>query len=270
VSDIQAQRSCIVLGSRGFIGSAVVRVAEKYGFKVTPVEYDNYESCIGKSANILINANGNSKKYLATNDPATDFDLSVRSVSRSLADFKVDRYVYLSSMEVYADRDDPTKNAETVPVDPTQISPYGLHKHLAEMLVQQRASKHLIIRMGGFVGRGLKKNSIYDILTGGRLFVHPDSSYQYIETDALANIVFRLLSDDHQGIFNLTGDGTISLHEIADLVPSFNFAGTPAIDTVEHCSLNIDKIKEIYKIPTTRDTVSDFINQVMNGKIRLP
>jgi len=269
VSGEAPQKSCIVLGARGFIGSAIVRVAGQQGFTVIPVEYDSYEGCIGASADILINANGNSKKYLATQEPETDFDLSVRSVSRSLTDFSFGVYVHLSSMEVYADRGDSARNTETTPIDPTRLTPYGLHKYMAELLVQQRAPQSLVIRMGGFVGRGLRKNSIYDLLTGGNLFVHPDSSYQYIETDDLADIVFRLLADGHRGTFNLTGDGNESLRDVAKQIPSCNLDSVNTHKQPEHCCLNIDKIKGLYDIPATGDTVERFIRRVQSGEVAL-
>ena len=52
----------------------------------------------GMHFDAIVNANGNSKKYLAEQDPQLDYEMSVESVSRSLADFRFETYVFISSV----------------------------------------------------------------------------------------------------------------------------------------------------------------------------
>ena len=51
------------------------------------INRENYNRYLGSRADILINANGNSKKYLAQEDPILEFEKSVLSVKKSLEDF---------------------------------------------------------------------------------------------------------------------------------------------------------------------------------------
>ena len=177
-----------VLGGKGFVGSAIVRELQGRGANVTVIDKDEYADAIGASFDILINANGNSKKYLALKDPASEFELSVSSVAHSLKDFEIGCYVHLSTIDVYHDHSDPGANSEETHINTSLLSPYGMHKYMAEQLVSYYADRWLIFRMAGFVGPGLWKNSIHDMLTHQPIRVHLDSEYQYLHINALARV----------------------------------------------------------------------------------
>ncbi len=256
-----------VLGGKGFVGSAIVAELESRGHEVTAIDIDEYAENVGKTFDVLINANGNSKKYLAKQDPAKEFDLSVRSVANALQDFTFGLYVHLSTVDVYVDHTNPANNTEDAQIDAHALSPYGLHKYMAEQLARYYPEKWLVFRMAGFVGPGLWKNSIYDLIKGESLRVNPDSGYQYLHTRDLARIVLDIAASGAQGeIFNVAGDGVISLTEIAGMIPDC------AINTVkqdipkEHYEISIEKIKLYAAPPPTRQTVSEFIQAVLDGK----
>ena len=128
-----------VLGGQGFVGSAIVRRAQRRRHTVTVITRHNYASWRGQPCDLLINANGNSKKFLADQDPSGVFEASVTSVLRSLVDFPCKQYVYLSSIDVYPHVDDCRMNRETAQIDFQLLSRYGLHKYLAEQLVRKYA-----------------------------------------------------------------------------------------------------------------------------------
>lgn len=252
--------TCVVLGGKGFVGSAMVAESRARGLNVMVVDKDEYDSARGMRCDLLINANGNSKKFLAREDPAKEFDLSTRSVLRSIHDFPAERYVFLSSMDIYPDVSDPSLNHEEVCIDITRQSPYGFHKYLAEQIVRRYAKRWLIFRMAGFVGRGLWKNSIFDLLTGHPLRVHPDSEYQYINTCDLARMVLSLAqSNAAEEIFNATGSGLVSLRQVAGMIPGCRV--DPAWDSLpqERYELNIAKLSALQAIPRTEDTLRGFI-----------
>lgn len=263
-------KKAIILGGHGFLGSALAAESKKRGWETIPVNRSDYAQHVGMSCDLLINADGNSKKYLADHDANLDFDLSVRSVSLSLHDFRAKVYVYLSSVDVYSNKNNPACNHEESIIVQEKLSCYGFHKLLAEHLVRQHAKSWLILRLGGFVGPGLKKNSIYDMLMKEKIRVHPDSRYQYLDTVSLAAIVLQLIESGlHKTIFNLTGDGTISIREIAKLIPGEPLAGAPLDNAPEHYEINISKVKTVTAIPGTRKTVERFVKDVQSGIIKL-
>ncbi len=250
-----------VIGGNGFVGSAFTRFAQKESIDYCVIGRDTYRDYVGGEFDVLINANGNSKKFLAAENPLKEFTDTVVSVQRSLLDFKCSVYVLCSTIDVYNNLRDPQFNSEDTVIDPGGLSKYGLHKLLAENIVRNYAKSWLIFRFGGFVGPGLKKNSIYDLLNNVPLRVNIDSAYQYLPTDFAAEAVFGILSRKLENqIFNLCGDGVLSLREvITALLPNYQvkyFSDNPPVERYE---VSIEKIKHQIVVPQTKDSVFGFL-----------
>lgn len=260
-------RRAIILGARGFLGSAITAEARARGYDTVEVEADDYPARAGARADWLINANGNSRKYLSDERPLEDFDLSVRSVAASLRDFRFDRYLHLSTVDVYADKGDPARNAETEPIRPAQLSRYGHHKWLAEELVRFNAASWMVVRMGGLVGPGLRKNAVYDLLRGVPLRVHPDSVFQFLHTRETARIILDLAEAGRWGeVFNLSGEGVISVRDAAAFIPGRAEPVGPAGAAPQRYEVNLQKIRALFPLSTTRETVARFVSAVREGR----
>ncbi len=264
---MSAQPTCLVLGGHGFVGSALVAEATRRGFKTIVAGREEYPAVKGTSCDVLINANGNSRKYWARQYPVSDFEHSVLSVMRSLHDFHYNRYVLLSSVDVYTHVSDPSANKETAPIEVERLSRYGLHKAMAEELVRHYARRRLILRMGGLVGPGLWKNPIYDLLTGAGLRVHPDSEYQYLNTADCARMIFELMERAaDQDCFNVAGDGVMSLRDVANMINP-DALEQQANAPVERYHVDIERLKHVVAVPATRDTVGRFLEDVQAGRV---
>ena len=249
-----------IIGGRGLVGSAFVRQCDAAGLSYAVLDRESYPQYRGQSCRFLINANGNSRKPLANSDPLADFDASVRSVRQSLIDFQCERYIHLSSCDVYPDCSSPETTRESIRPDIHLQSAYGFHKFLAEECVRHAASDFLIFRLGGFVGPGLKKNAIFDIRHGGPLWLDPESELQFMHTDDAARIILHMAgSAPSREVFNLCGKGTIALREV--------IAATGRDVTVQPNSrrvrydVNIDKINGFVPVPETRGAVLNFCRQ---------
>lgn len=248
----------LVIGGAGFVGSAFARAAGARGVEHAVVEPDNYARHMGRACRILINANGSSRKLLAEKSPLEDFDLNVRSVRATLADFRCDLYVHISSCDVYPDCSTPAATREEEAPAVERQSPYGFHKYLAEQCVRHGAQRWLIFRMGGFVGPGLKKNAIYDILHGGKLWLDPASELQFLSTDDAARLILDAVERGVTNeVFNLCGSGVVRLEE------AMEWAGRrvpvePSSPRVRY-EAGIEKISRLVCVPTTRETVRTFV-----------
>jgi nucleoside-diphosphate-sugar epimerase len=252
-----------VLGGKGFVGSAFVRYARKHSLDVVAITRDNYSSCVGEQFELLINANGNSKKYLASEDPTGEFDASVATVQRSLLDFRCFTYVYCSSVDVYNNVSDVTQNSETNVIDVLGLSRYGCHKFIAEEIVMNYAPHWLIFRFGGFVGPGLKKNSIYDMVHGIPLRVHIDSAYQYLSTDFAAEAVMKIvMAGLKKEIFNLCGRGVITLRQVASYLPDYRVRYIERGPPREHYEISIEKIEKLLSVMSTVESVREFLGSM--------
>lgn len=250
-----------ILGGQGFVGSAFARYCEQHRVPHTTITRSNYEALVGEKCRVFVNANGNSSKIQSRRDPAADFDASVRSVRRSLIDFPADLYVHLSSCDVYPACSSPGSSSEASSFSVADQSRYGFHKYLAEQCVMHSAPKWLIFRMGGFVGPGLKKNAIYDILHGGPLWLDPTSRLQFIQTDICAEIILRIAEKAHlhNEVFNICGRGTIGLDEVME------FAGVSVPvqpnSPIVHYEADIRKLSQLVDIPRTYETVRTYVEE---------
>jgi nucleoside-diphosphate-sugar epimerase len=248
-----------IIGANGFAGSAFVRYCIKNSLLYASINRSNYADYIGKDCELLINAAGNSSKRLSISEPLMDFDKNVRETFLSILDFNYKRYVYLSSIDVYNDCSNPQNNAETAVVNPALLSRYGLNKYMGELLVRKYTRNHLIIRLGGMVGPGLRKNAVFDILYGDRLFVHKESAYQYIHTDEVAGIVIYLARNFAGGeTINLCGDGVVRIQQIMDWAGK-NIANDDLPQ--EYYEINIEKLKSIMATPISESAIKQYLHE---------
>ncbi len=248
-----------IIGGRGFVGSGFARYCHRRGLPFAIITRENYRRFVGTSCDLLVNANGNSRKYLADRDPVGEFDQSVRSVALSLSSFAARAYVLISTGDVYANPSRPETSEEAADIELGHISRYGLHKYLAERLVIGAHPNWLVIRAGGFVGPGIRKNAVYDILTGGKVWLSPASELQFIHTDHAADIVMGMaLAGVSREIVNLVGNGTVRLGELhAETGSAAPF--DPAAPTVRY-ELSLAKLRQLSPvgIPESRDEVARF------------
>ncbi|HET7086152.1 MAG TPA: NAD(P)-dependent oxidoreductase [Rhizomicrobium sp.] len=249
-----------ILGGNGFVGSAYARLLVGRGIPHKIVTRENYDSLRGTACDVLINANGNSKKYLAAREPLNEFDQSVRSVAQSLEDFPCQTYVLLSTGDVYPDQSSPALTQEDQPIDATRQSRYGLHKCLAEQLVRGTQKQWLVLRMGGFVGPGLKKNAIYDMLTGSPVWLSPQSELQFISTDRAAQLVWGLVEKGIRNqIVNLGASGTVNLEELHRRIGSRS-SFQPQAPAIRY-DVSLDKLQKLSDapLPRSQDEVNTFV-----------
>jgi nucleoside-diphosphate-sugar epimerase len=250
-----------ILGGKGFVGSGYARVCEASGRKYQVIDRGNYASFVGQHCDVLINAAGNSKKFLARQNPVADFDTSVRAVHASLVDFCCDTYVLVSSADVYPDSSSPATTSESQFLEVPEMSPYGFHKYLAELCVRHAAKRWIIARCGGFVGPLMKKNPIYDILHGGPLWLAPESELQYIHTDQAAKIIMDLADRGiTKEILNVCGAGVVRLSNVMQWakreVPIHS--GSPRF----RCELDLAKASALVDLPTSESVVREFVTQL--------
>jgi len=247
-------KTAIVLGARGLVGSAVCARLEGSGFDLVRVHSRNYAEHAGYEADVLINCNGNAYRFRANQDPAWDYEASVVSVERSLEDFSVDPYVYVSTIDVYSEKGDPSRNHEDMIIDSALLDAYGQHKRQAEAAVQAQARNFLILRLGTAIGDGLKKGPLYDMLHESPLHMSLDSELSLVDTAFMATAIDQFIaSRPEAGVINLTGTGSVRLR---DLVP---FISRPvqvlpgAENTCYSYDINTTRLQRLMSVPTSLD-----------------
>jgi hypothetical protein len=113
------------------------------------------------------------------------------------------------------------------------------------------------------VGPGLKKNPVFDVLHGRPLSIHPDSQYQFMSTDAVANVVWRIVeSGTTHRVVNVCGSGLISPRVISEIAgKSLVVAPEAAASPPRIVHVNTRLAESIVDLPDTRSTIMEFIGR---------
>ena len=246
--------SIIVLGGTGLIGAAVCERFRGDGHLVTAINSKNYASHIGAAADVLINCNGNSFRYKASQNPASDFEASVVTAEKSLFDFKFERYFFVSTVDVYDELADPAKNHEAAAIDLRRPPVYGFHKWLAERLVERFAAQPLILRSGTVIGPAMKKGPLFDLLQKAPLHMSPHSELSLVDTAtvAAAMAAFVAAPPAHR-IINLTGTGPARLRDLCAAV-ALSWRLAPGAEQVVHrYHINNARLRELFPVQTSHE-----------------
>lgn len=245
-----------IIGYEGFIGSAMTRACQRATREF--VGYGRNE-IVTDICELIIDCNGNSKKYQVNQDPIRGYDSIVGSVSKRLEQSnKTQKYIYLSSGEVYGSQQ--VKSLETDEIDVSEVSVYGNLKLEAEELIKAHQEKSLVVRPSGFVGNGLLKNPIYDLLHGNKLFVHPESRFQFCDVDWFADTVIWLGLQGATGIWNISATGTVSIKDVSNIA-GVKIDKVTSDASIEHHELSTGKLEKQIAVPNTIDVVNEFLKE---------
>lgn len=246
-----------IIGGSGFLGLNLVGFFSKKNFKVFSIDKENYENSLNKHFDILINANGNSKKFWANQNPKEDYKLSVESVKRSLVDFKFNVYVYISSSDVYPEHNSSVFTQENSEINRSKLPTYGLHKLLAEDEVV-KLNNFLILRCSAMIGKNLKKGVIKDIMDGKGIYITQDSKLQFITAQEIGRAIFELIEKNVKNkIFNCGGIGSVSVREMFELfkktVSELNGAEK------QEYEMNTQLLNNLIGFKTSKEYLQEFI-----------
>lgn len=150
-----------LIGFSGFVGSSLLKQAE-------------FE-CLYRSANIadienntfdtVVCAGAPAQKWLANKDPQSDSQ-KIDGLIAHLKTIKCKTFILISTVDVFKN---PIGVDESTVVDEIDLHPYGLHRRQLEQFVEQHFPHHLVVRLPGLVGPGLRKNVIFDFLNKNNL-----------------------------------------------------------------------------------------------------
>ena len=178
-------KKILVIGSKGFIGSAAVRYYESRGYTVTGCDIIENDKAVGYykvqsnepdyhrvfqqvSPDICLNASGAASVPFSFDHPLTDYELNVINVMRMLEAIRISSpktiFINISSAAVYGT---PLQFPVREEDDIAPISPYGWHKRQSELLCNEYANlyglKTCSMRVFSAYGPDLKKQLFWDL-----------------------------------------------------------------------------------------------------------
>lgn len=114
----------------------------------------------GQSFGTVVCAAAPAQKWIANREPVADRQ-NIKSLIAYLKTVTCQTFILISTVDVFKS---PIGVDEETPVDEEGLHAYGLHRRLLEKFVEGHFPNHLIVRLPGLVGPGLRKNVIYDFL----------------------------------------------------------------------------------------------------------
>ena len=251
-------KTLAVIGGQGMLGSDLVKYLSQ-SFLVTSISKENYSQFINHSFDVVVNANGNSKRFWAVKNPLKDFVLSTVSVYKSLFDFKFKTYIYVSSSDVYVDHSSIASTSENQTQGQNKLSPYGFHKYLSEEIIKNHCKRYLILRASMVLGKNLKKGPLFDIVNNNPLFISKTSRLQMIDTKEIANVIFFLINKQIKNeTFNVGGKGVVDFEKIQ------TYFSTPVSFQNENetqiYEMNVAKLNKLFPLKSSEVYLQEFIN----------
>ena len=158
-----------------------------------------------------------------TRDFEYDVDVNgTRKLLQACVQHGVKRIVVSSSGAAYGyHADNAPWLTEDMPVRGNEVFAYSHHKRLVEEMLADYRNKHpaleqVVLRIGTILGPTVR-NQITDMFEKPRLLAirGSDSPFVFIWDQDVVGIILRAVSDGPAGIYNVAGDGALTIHEIA-------------------------------------------------------
>lgn len=240
------RRSVLITGAAGYLGRQLVaRLAAEPGWQVVATDLRDieahqrlpgvrYHACDVRApalAEIVAHENTDVVVHLAAvvdgrrtpRDQAYEIDVvGTENVLRASIDHGVRRLVVTSSGAAYGYRPDhPRWLTEAHPLRAEEAFAYAHHKRLVEERLADARGAHpaleqVVFRVGTILGRATR-NQITDLfdrplLLGVR---GGDDRFVFVWDEDAVEALVRALDSTATGVFNLAGDGALSMAELA-------------------------------------------------------
>ncbi len=147
-----------LLGYTGFVGGYLCEIFPE----AILYNSSNIEDISGSSFDLLLIAAMPAEKWKANKFPDQDKD-NLERLKAVLAEVSATSVLLISTVDVF---ETPTNVLETDLPACSEAQAYGTNRRNFEVFIQTKFPQSWIVRLPGLVGRGLKKNVIYDIKHG--------------------------------------------------------------------------------------------------------
>ena len=182
-----------LIGYTGFVGQKLLS-QKKFKFLFNS---KNINKIKNKEFNYVYCAGAPGIKWVANKFPKKDLE-SLNLLKKNIKSIKCKRFILISTVDVY--NNPINKNEENAPRSGRK-NLYGKNRLDLEKFVTKEFSNFLIIRLTALVGRGLKKNILYDIKNQFQLDrINKKSFYQYYPIDNLLKDIKKLSKEKNKVI----------------------------------------------------------------------
>lgn len=197
-----------LIGYSGFVGQTLLKSAEFSDcYRST-----NIADIRGRSYELVVGAGAPAKKWIANKDPVGDA-AAIDGLIEHVSQVRASTFVLISTVDVFKS---PVGVTEESAVDTEGLHPYGFNRWRLEEFVRSHFPRHLIIRLPGLVGAGLKKNVVFDFLNDNNIgVIESRNVFQFYPMSNLWKDLNRAL-DAGLDIAHLTAE-PVSVEDVAKI-----------------------------------------------------
>lgn len=145
-----------LIGFSGFVGATLLR-QKSFEQLYRSINIHEINGCVFDT---VVCAGAPAQKWIANREPGLD-SKNVDNLISHLKTIQCKTFILISTVDVFGC---PIGVDEDTPVETTGLHAYGLNRRRLEMFVEANFENHLIVRLPGLVGPGLRKNVIFDFL----------------------------------------------------------------------------------------------------------
>ncbi len=150
-----------LIGYTGFVGSTLLKQRRfEHLYRST-----NINEIAGEQFDMVVCAGAPAQKWIANKEPDAD-RRNIEHLAERIKAVKCRTFVLISTVDVFKQ---PVEVDEKTAIDEAGLHPYGLHRRMLEKSVAEFFPNHLIVRLPGLVGPGLRKNVIFDLRNDNNL-----------------------------------------------------------------------------------------------------
>ena len=137
-----------LIGFSGFVGSTLLKQANFDALYRSA----NVQEIESREFDVVVCAGAPAQKWIANRDPEDDRQ-KIGTLIGHLRTIKCKTYILIITVDVFKK---PVGVDEATSVGEAGLHPYGLHRRLLEKFGQDHFPRHLIVRLPGLVGPGLR------------------------------------------------------------------------------------------------------------------
>ena len=150
-----------LVGWSGFVGNTLLRQRPfAHRFRSTDIDLIR-----DRDFDTIVCAGAPAQKWIANRQPDAD-QAGLDRLMAALRDARCRQFVLVSTVDVFQDARGVDEDSL---VDEAHLHAYGLNRRRLERFVEATFAEHLVIRLPGLVGPGLRKNVIFDLHNDNRL-----------------------------------------------------------------------------------------------------
>jgi len=196
-----------MIGYSGFVGSTLLK---QHPFQ-NLYRSNNMNDIHGLNFDFAVCAAAPAQKWIANREPVAD-RLNIEGLIAHLETVSCKTFILISTVDVF---NNPVGIDEGTLIEESGLHAYGLHRRLLEKFVESHFPNHLVVRLPGLVGPGLRKNIIFDFLNDNNL--HAIESRSVFQFYPMVNLWYDIQIALRAGlkVVHLTAE-PISVAEISE------------------------------------------------------